>query len=181
MLRWVRADTLALVVSLQYLPPRQRAVLVLGDVLAFPPGEVAALLGTTAASVKSALQRTRARLGELALADGHITEPAAPNARALPDKYIAAFENADVAALERLLLEDVALETTPMRTWFAGRHIWMPFLRNHLLGSPSDWRMLATSANGQAAAAAYTRDRWGTGAAGPRDQHRGPRRGRCRA
>ena len=152
---------LALVASLQYLPPRQRAVLVLRDVLAFPAGEVAELLGTTTASVKSALQRARARLGELALADGHITEPAAPDARALLDQYIAAFENADVAALERLPLEDVALEAPPMRTWFAGRHICIPFLRDHLLGSPGDWRMLATSANGQPAAAAYTRDRRG--------------------
>ena len=96
---------LALVASLQYLPPRQRAVLVLRDVLAFPATEVAVMLGTTTASVKSALQRARARLGELALADGEITEPNAPRARALLDQYIAAFENADAAALERLLLE----------------------------------------------------------------------------
>ena len=48
-----------------------------------------------------------------------------------------------------------------MRTWFAGRKTCVPFLRNHLLGSPGDWRMLATSANGQPAAAAYTRDQDG--------------------
>jgi RNA polymerase sigma-70 factor, ECF subfamily len=153
---------LAFIASLQYLPPRQRAVLVLRDVLAFPATEVAVMLGTTTASVKSALQRARARLGELALADGQITEPTAPRARALLDQYIAAFENADVAALERLLLEDATLEATPLPTWFAGRKTCIPFLRDHLLGSPGDWRMLATSANGQPAAAAFTRDQHGS-------------------
>src|SRR5690242_3433043 len=97
---------LALIASLQYLSPKQRAVLVLRDVLAFPAAEVAVMLGTTTVSVKSALQRARARLGELALAAGQITEPAAPRARALLDRYIAAFENADAAALERLLTQD---------------------------------------------------------------------------
>ncbi len=152
---------LALIASLQYLPPRQRAVLVLRDVLTFPATEVAVMLGTTTASVKSALQRARARLRELGLAAGQITEPTAPQARALLDQYIAAFENADAAALERLLTEDAALEATPMRTWFAGRKTCVQFLRNQLLGSPGDWRMLATSANGQPAAAAFTRDQDG--------------------
>ena len=152
---------LALVASLQYLPPRQRAVLVLRDVLAFPATEVAVMLGTTTLSVKSALQRARARLRELDLAAGQITEPAAPRARALLDQYIAAFENADAAALERLLIADATIEATPMRTWFAGRQTCVPFLRNYILGSPGDWRMLATSANGQPAAAAYTRDQDG--------------------
>ncbi len=152
---------LALIASLQYLPPRQRAVLCLRDVLAFPATEVAVMLDITTASVKSALQRARARLGELALADGQIAAPTAPRARALLDQYIAAFENADAAALERLLLEDATIEATPLRTWFAGRKTCIPFLRDRLLGSPGDWRMFATSANGQPAAAAYTRDQHG--------------------
>ena len=152
---------LALIASLQYLPPRQRAVLVLRDVLAFPAAEVAVMLGTTTVSVKSALQRARARLGELELSAGQITEPTAPQARALLGQYIAAFENADAAALERLLLEDATIEATPLRTWFAGRNTCLPFLRSYVLGSPGDWRMLATSANGQPAAAAYTRDQHG--------------------
>jgi RNA polymerase sigma-70 factor (ECF subfamily) len=153
---------LALIASLQYLPPRQRAVLVLRDVLAFPATEVAVMLGTTTVSVKSALQRARARLEEVAPVADQIAEPTAPQARALPDQYIAAFENADAAALERLLTEDAIIEATPLRTWFAGRKTCMPFLRNYILGSPGDWRMLATSANGQPAAAAFTRDQDGT-------------------
>ena len=152
---------LALVASLQHLPPRQRAVLVLRDVLAYPAADVAIMLGTTTASVKSALQRARAHLAELALAQDQIIEPTAPQARELLDKYIAAFEAADAAALERLLTQDVTLEATPLRTWFAGRTTCIPFLRDHLLGSPGDWRMLATSANGQPAAAAYRRDEHG--------------------
>jgi RNA polymerase sigma-70 factor, ECF subfamily len=152
---------LALIASLQYLPPKQRAVLVLRDVLAFPASEVAEMIGTTTASVKSALQRARTRLEELALTDGQITEPTAPYARALLDQYIGAFENADAAALERLLTADATLEATPLRTWFAGRNTCVPFLRNHLLGSPGDWRMLPASANGQPAAAAFTRGQHG--------------------
>ena len=149
---------LALIASLQYLPPRQRAVLVLRDVLAFSAAEVAVMLGTTTASVKSALQRARDRLKEVAPAADQIAEPTAPQARALLDQYIAAFENADAAALERLLLADATLEATPLRTWFAGRKTCVPYLRDHVLGSPGDWRMLATSANGQPAAADYVRD-----------------------
>jgi RNA polymerase sigma-70 factor, ECF subfamily len=152
---------LALVASWQYLPPRQRAVLILRDVLALPAAEVALMLGVTTASVKSLLQRGRTRLGELGLADSQISEPTALQARALLDQYIAAFEAADADVLERLLLEDATLEATPMRTWFAGRTTCIAFLRDHLLGSPGNWRMLPTSANGQPAAAAYTRDRNG--------------------
>ncbi|HEY2239755.1 MAG TPA: RNA polymerase subunit sigma-70 [Streptosporangiaceae bacterium] len=152
---------LALVASLQYLPPRPRAVLVLRDVLAFPAPEVATILGTTTAAVKSMLQRARARLRELDLAPDQITEPAGPRARVTLDQYIAAFENADAAALERLLTEDAILEATPLRTWFAGRKTCLPFLRDHLLGAPGDWRMRATSANGQPAAVVHRRDQHG--------------------
>jgi RNA polymerase sigma-70 factor (ECF subfamily) len=153
---------LALIVSLQYLPPRQRAILVLRDVLSFSATEIAVMLGSTTVSVKSALQRARARLRELAPAADQITEPTQAQARALLDQYITAFENADATALERLLLEDATIEAPPLRTWFTGRKTCVPFLRNHVLGSPGDWRMLPTSANGQPAAAAYTRDQHGS-------------------
>jgi RNA polymerase sigma-70 factor (ECF subfamily) len=152
---------LALIASLQFLPPRQRAILVLRDVLAFPATEVAVMLGTTTVSVKSALQRARTRLKELAPAADQIAEPTESQARALLDQYIAAFENADATALERLLLADATIEAPPLRTWFTGRTTCVPFLRNYVLGSPGYWRMLATSANGQPAAVAYTRDQNG--------------------
>ena len=149
---------LALVASWQHLPPRQRAVVILRDVLAVPAAEVALMLDITTASVKSLLQRGRRRLDELGLADSQITEPTAAQARSLLDRYVAAFEAADADALEQLLLEDATLEATPMRTWFEGRTTCVAFLRDHLLGTPGTWRMRPTSANGQPAAAAYVRD-----------------------
>ena len=152
---------LALIASLQYLPPRQRAVLIRREVLAFPATEVAEMLGTTTASVKSALQRARARLEDLAPVASQVTEPAAPQARAILDQYIAAFENADAAALGRLLLEDAIIEAPPLRTWFSGRQTCVAFLRDRVMGSPGSWRMLATSANGQPAVATYLRDQQG--------------------
>jgi RNA polymerase sigma-70 factor, ECF subfamily len=148
---------LALIASLQHLPARQRAVLILRDALAWPASEVADALGTSTAAVKSMLQRARARLDLVAPTAEQLREPTAPEARALLDRYIAAFENADARALERALQDDAALEMTPARTWFAGKYTCMRYLRRYL-ASPREWRMVATSANGQPAAAAYRRD-----------------------
>jgi RNA polymerase sigma-70 factor, ECF subfamily len=148
---------LALVASLQHLPAQQRAVLLLRDVLAFQAAEVAAMLGTTVAAVRSALQRARATMKDAAPAPDEITEPSEPRARELLAQYIAAFETADVAALERALRHDAALEMVGSRTWFAGRTTCLPYLATYVLGSPGDWRMLAIIANGQPAAAAYRR------------------------
>ena len=149
---------LALIAGLQHLPARQRAVLVLREVLAFPARDVAAMLDTTTASVKSALQRARATLRECAPDAERIAEPAEPRARELLERYIAAFENADAAELERLLVEDVVLEATPLRSWYAGRKTCVPVLRAHVMGAPGTWRMYATRANGQPAMVGYTRD-----------------------
>jgi RNA polymerase sigma-70 factor (ECF subfamily) len=146
---------LALIASLQYLPPRQRAVLILREVLAFPTAEVARMLGTTSAGVKSALQRARARLDEVAPAAGQVTEPTESHARALPEQYIAAFENSDPAALTELVRKDVTIEMTPSTTWFSGGSAMAFAIAG--LGSPGDWRMIPTFANGQPAAAAYRR------------------------
>jgi RNA polymerase sigma-70 factor (ECF subfamily) len=148
---------LALIAALQQLPSRQRAVLVLRDVLAWPAAEVAGLLGMSVAAVKSALQRARARLGEAAPAAEHVPPLTEPEHRELLERYIAAFQNADAAALERLLHEDAALEAPPLRTWYAGIRFCMPYMAAHVLGSPGHWRMLPASANGQPAVAAYYR------------------------
>ena len=86
---------------------------------------------------------------------------AEPEVRALLEAYIAAFENADPAAMERVLRKDAALEPVGSATWFAGRETCLRFIVQ-FLGAPGDWRMIATSANGQPAAAAYLRGRDGT-------------------
>jgi RNA polymerase sigma-70 factor, ECF subfamily len=148
---------LALIVSLQYLPARQRAVLILRDVLAFPARDVAQMLGTSVPAIKSALQRARGRLEEVAPTPDQITEPEEAQAREILQRYIAAFENSDAIALEKLLRDDVALETTTLSTWFAGLRTCMPFLATQVLGSPGHWRMLPAMANGQPAVAVYYR------------------------
>ncbi|TDD35311.1 sigma-70 family RNA polymerase sigma factor [Actinomadura sp. KC06] len=148
---------LALIASLQYLPPRQRAVFILREVLAFPAAEVADMLGTTVTAVKSTLQRARARLDEVDPERTRISEPTEPRTRALLDQYVAGFENADTAALERALRTDAAIELVGTRTWFSGRATCLRFL-TRVIGSPGDWRMIPTVANGQPAAAAYRRD-----------------------
>jgi len=147
---------LSLIACLQYLPARQRAVLILRDVLAFPAAEVAAMLGTSTVAVKSTLQRARARLEQLAPAAEDVREPAEPGVRALLEAYIAAFENADPAALERVLRKDAALEPVGSLTWFSGRDTCMRYV-SRFFGAPGDWRMTPTAANGQPAAAAYLR------------------------
>ncbi len=144
---------LAMIASLQYLPPRQRAVLLLRDVLAWPAAEVAELLDTTVAAVKSTLQRARARLDQVS--PDQVTQPEAPQAKALLDEYIAAFQNADAATLERLLREDAVLEMPPSAIWFSGGDAATTAVG--ALGRPGDWMMTPTMANGQPAAAAYRR------------------------
>ena len=152
---------LALIASLQFLSARQRAVLLLRDVLDFPAAEVAAMLGTSTAAVKSTLQRARARLAEAAPAPERVVEPTEPRARELLGRYIAGFENADTAALEKALRTDAAIEMVGARTWFSGRITCLRYLAN-VIGSAGDWRMTPIVANGQPAAAAYYRAGDGT-------------------
>jgi RNA polymerase sigma-70 factor (ECF subfamily) len=146
---WLR---LALIASLQYLPPRQRAVLLLREVLGFPAAEVASMLGTSTVAVKSTLQRARARLDEVAPAPERVIEPTGTRARELLGQYMAGFENADTTALEKALRADAAIEMVGTRTWFSGRATCLRYLA-HVIGSPGDWRMIPTLANGQPAAA----------------------------
>jgi RNA polymerase sigma-70 factor, ECF subfamily len=152
---------LALIAALQYLPARQRAVLILRDVLGWRAAEVAELLEVSTVAVNSVLQRARAQLRDAAPAAEEIREPADPGDRALLRRYAAAFENADTAALMRLLREDAVFEMPPVPTWFAGRERIAAFLRSRVLREPGGFAMIPTAANGQPACAAYLRDRDG--------------------
>ncbi len=147
---------LALIASLQHLPARQRAILILREVLAFSAAETAEILGTSTVAVKSGLQRARARLDELEPTE--LLEPTDERARALLDAYIAAFERSDARLLEKVLRVDATLEATQFRDWQSGRARCIEVLDAYVLGAPGDWRMIPTTANRQPAAAVYRRD-----------------------
>jgi RNA polymerase sigma-70 factor (TIGR02960 family) len=94
---------LALIASLQYLPARQRAVVILRDVVGLPTAEVSEMLDTSTAAVKSALQRARARLEQVAPRAEDLAEPSEPRALELLNQYVAAFEQAELPGLHRPL------------------------------------------------------------------------------
>ena len=159
-----RADIrLALVAAVQVLPPRQRAVLLLREVLEFSAAEVAGQLGTTVTAVNSALQRARAALAK-AGDMGEVTEPGDPGVRAVIQRYVEAFEAADVPALVRLLADEAVLEMPPVPLWYRGRRDYGLFIRRVFETRGTGWRMSHLSANGQPALAAYAPD--------PRGRHR---------
>ncbi|MFC7263935.1 sigma-70 family RNA polymerase sigma factor [Streptomyces lutosisoli] len=150
-----RADLrLAWVAAVQVLPPRQRAVLVLREVLEFTAAEVATQLGTTVPAVNSALQRARAALVEVGEA-GEVTEPDDPEVRAVVQRYLRAFEAADVPALVRLLTDDAILEMPPVPLWYRGRHDYGRFMRRVFDLRGTGWQMRRLAANSQPALAAY--------------------------
>ncbi|MQA84020.1 MAG: sigma-70 family RNA polymerase sigma factor [Streptosporangiales bacterium] len=148
---------LAFIAALQHLPARQRAVLILRDVLAWRAGEVASLLDTTTTAVNSALQRARTQLAQVAPVEDEVAEPTDADQRELLERYVAAFVNADMTALMRLLREDVVVEMPPILTWFAGRETVGRFLAPRISPVHDAWRMLPTGANAQPAAASYLR------------------------
>jgi RNA polymerase sigma-70 factor (ECF subfamily) len=148
---------LAFVAALQFLPARQRAVLILREVLDWPAADVAAALDMTTAAVNSALQRARGRLGEATLSQDQIDEPTDPYQRAQIERYVTAFENADLASLEKLLADDVVLEMPPFLNWYVGREAYISFIARAFTLRGTNWRMAPVHANRQPALAAYTR------------------------
>jgi RNA polymerase sigma-70 factor (TIGR02960 family) len=106
---------LAFIAALQYLPPRQRAVLVLRDVLNFTAQECATILGTTVPSVTSALQRARSTLGERRREPSDLAEPLDPHQLKLLARYVAAFESHDVVELTAVLRQDAVASMPPFR------------------------------------------------------------------
>ncbi|MFF6773758.1 sigma-70 family RNA polymerase sigma factor [Streptomyces sp. NPDC012637] len=148
---------LAFVAALQHLPPKQRAVLILREVLAWKASEVAELLGLTVASVNSALQRARATISEQAPATSDAADPLDEEQKALLDRYVAAFEGYDMQALTALLHEDATMSMPPYDLWLRGHEDivgWMLGVGEVCRGS----KLVPTVANGQPAFAHYHPD-----------------------
>jgi RNA polymerase sigma-70 factor, ECF subfamily len=162
--RVVQRDSvrLALIAAMQLLPPRQRAVLLLRDVLGFSAAEVAGQLDASTAAVNSALQRARVTLAESAPRQDEYREPDDRAVQAAIGRYIVAFEAADVATLVSLLTEDAVLEMPPVPLWYRGRVDYGRFIARVLAMRGSGWRMMPAAANGQTALVAYSPDGPGT-------------------
>ena len=154
----VQADSvrLAFVAALQTLPPKQRAVLLLREVLCWQATEVAELLDTTVASVNSALQRARATLAGLDLDD----RPPVPLEQADKDllaRYVQAFEAYDIPSLVALLREDASISMPPFAMWLKGQDELRGWYRGYGIGCEGS-RLLPTSANGLPAFGQYKVD-----------------------
>ena len=148
---------LAFVAAVQHLSPRERGALILREVLSFSAAESAEILGISVAAVNSSLQRARARMKEANLHRELIDEPSAAEQRAWVERYMTAFERADVEALKRLLTQDVVMEMPPLLNWFAGVDNYGLFMDWVFQANGTDWRLVAVAANGQPAFAAYNR------------------------
>jgi len=145
---------LALVAALQLLPARQRAALILREALDLPAAEVGESLGMTTAAVNSALQRARATLARTGVDPEAAVEPPAEQ-RAVVDRYVDAFERADVPAITALLADDIVLEMPPNVNWFAGREDYAGFMRRVYRLRGTNWRTEPIWANGEAGFVAY--------------------------
>jgi RNA polymerase sigma-70 factor (ECF subfamily) len=156
---------LAFAAALQLLPPRQRAVLLLRDVLAWPASDVAEALGTSVAAINSALQRARSGLVTAGSGVPRSDEPDDRACRDLLDRYVGAFLAADVSALARLLTDDAVLEMPPVLLWYVGRDHYAAFMRRVFALRGPRWRAVPIAANGQMGFAAYADDGAGAYAA----------------
>ncbi|GAA3660106.1 sigma-70 family RNA polymerase sigma factor [Lentzea roselyniae] len=145
---------LAFVAALQHLPPRQRAVLILRDVLRLTAAETADQLDMTVAAVNSALQRAHAQLKDLT--EDSVTEPA--DAKQLLDRWMTAFEAKDIPAIIGMFTEDVVWEMPPYPQWYRGPEMVAWHLANQCPAVPHGARMIEVEANGQPAYGLYLRD-----------------------
>ncbi len=152
---------LAFVAALQHLSPRQRAVLVMRDVLQWKAAEVGAAIGASTAAVNSLLQRARAQLEAVGPSqDDKIAAPDEPAAKDLLDRYIAAFEAYDIDKLVKLFTEEAIWEMPPIDAWYQGPDAIATLNRVHCPAEgPGDMRFIALTANGQPAAALYMRNK----------------------
>jgi RNA polymerase sigma-70 factor (ECF subfamily) len=150
--------SLAFIAAIQLLPPRQRAVLILREVLDWSAGETASLLDTTVAAVNSALQRARATLQEQRPARTHdwSAQDLSKDERRLLRGFIDAHERADADAAVALVREDIRVTMPPHPWCFEGVAAMAPLLHQGLT-EPGDWRLLPTRANRQPTAATYLR------------------------
>lgn len=162
------AVALAFVSGLQHLAPRQRAVLVLRDVLGFPASEVADMLAVSQASVSSALQRARSTLEARTSRPDleRLSVPLSGADRDLVGRFAEAFENDDIDGVVALLRSDAIVSMPPEPEWHQGPEAVGRFLRSRHLGRKGPWRFVATGANGQPAFAYYIQDTKGWSRAG---------------
>ncbi|MEU9445511.1 sigma-70 family RNA polymerase sigma factor [Streptomyces sp. NPDC048304] len=149
---------LAFMAALQQLPPKQRAVLILREVLAWKASEVAELLGTSVASVNSALQRARATLAERDPGpQGAVSDPLDEEQQKLLERYVQAFEGYDMTALTALLHEDAVMTMPPFDLWLRGPADITGFMTT-LGASCAGSRLLAVQVNGLPGFAHYKPD-----------------------
>jgi RNA polymerase sigma-70 factor, ECF subfamily len=155
------AVELAFIAAIQNLPARQRAVLILRDVLGFSARETAAVLETTPVSIDSALQRAHKAVDDRLpsqsqqqtlrlLGDDELSD--------LVERWVAAWERNDVDALVSMLAEDARIVMPPHPSWYSGRDQVALFLRSYPLSGRLRWKLLPTSANGQVAVGSYMWD-----------------------
>ncbi len=149
------AIRLAFVAALQHLPAKQRAVLILREVLNWPAAEVAQLLETSVPSVNSALQRARATMTARDIAA--TTRPVAPDQKELLERYVTAFERYDISSLVALLRDDVVMSMPPYDLWLKGRDEVAAWHLGPGIACKGS-RMVPTWANGSAAFGQYRVD-----------------------
>ncbi|WP_019200658.1 sigma-70 family RNA polymerase sigma factor [Tsukamurella sp. 1534] len=150
---------LAMVAALQVLPAKQRAALILRDVLGFSAAETAEALGTTVASANSALQRARASIGDGAPQDGRRVVELSEREREVWEEVCAAFERHDIDGVVRILAADATWEMPPIPGWYRGaEQIGMLSRTQCPAQVAGDLRMIPVVCNGMPAAAMYLRD-----------------------